>query len=94
MEWNEHTQLRLRIDNLKGKIKEAFPQRFPHKDAQITMDLAKLWRGLNIQFGLLDQEAVECRRRQKATAKYLELRADIEARIQFIDKRVTWGLML
>lgn len=93
MEWNEHTALRLRIDNLVGKIKEAFPNN-PRKSAQIRMDLAKLWRGLNTQFGLLDQEAVECRRRQKATAKYLELRADIETRIHIINKRVTWGLML
>ena len=93
MEWNEHTALRLRIDNLLGKIAEAFPNN-KYKSAMVRMDLAKLWRGLNIQFGLLDQEAVECRRRQKATAKYQELRADVEARIQLIDKRVTWGLML
>ena len=93
MEWNEHTALRLRIDNLLGKIVEAFPTT-THKSAQVRMDLAKLWRGLNKQFGLLDQEAVECRKLKKATAKYQELRADIEARIKLIDKRVTWGLML
>ena len=93
MEWNEHTQLRLRIDNLLGKIVEVFPNT-PHKSAQIRMDLAKMWRGLVKQFGLLDQEAVECRKRQKATAKYIELRANIEETIKIIDKRITWGAML
>lgn len=93
MQWNEHTQLRLRIDNLLGKISEVFPNT-PHKSAQIRMDLAKLWRGLNKQFGLLDQEAVECRKLKKATARYTELRADVEARIQLIDRRITWGAML
>ncbi len=94
MEWNEHTELRLRIDNLRGKITEVFPEPFPHKDAQIKMDLAKLWRGLVKQFGLLDQEAVECRKLKKATLKYTELRADVEATITIIDKRITWGCML
>ena len=93
MEWNEHTALRLRIDNLLSKIVETFPTS-THKSAQIRMDLAKMWRGLVKQFNLLDQEAVECRRRQKATAKYLELRADIDDIIHIIDKRVTWGAML
>lgn len=93
MEWNEHTQLRLQIDNLLGKITDAFPGN-THKSSQIRLDLAKLWRGLNKQFGLLDQEAVECRKLKKATARYTELRADVEARIKLIDKRVTWGLML
>ena len=93
MEWNEHTELRLRIDNLLSKIVETFPNN-THKSAQVRLDLAKMWRGLVKQFGLLDQEAVECRRRQKATAKYLELRAAVEEMIHIIDKRVTWGAML
>jgi hypothetical protein len=93
MEWDEHTQLRLRIDNLRGKIIEAFPYE-EYKSSQIRMDLTKLWATLNQNFSQLDKEAVECRRRHKATPKYTELRAQIEELIRLIDKRVTWGLML
>jgi hypothetical protein len=93
MEWNEHTQLRLRIDNLRGKIVEAFPYD-DYKGSQARMDLTKIWSGLNSQFKLLDQEAVECRRRNKATPKYTGLRASVESLIYMIDKRVTWGLLL
>ena len=93
MEWNEHTQLRLQIDNLLGKIQEAFPHN-NQKNGTIRLDLAHMWRNLNNQFKLLDQEAVECRRRNKPTSQYTELRASVDELIHIIDKRVTWGLML
>ena len=93
MEWNEHTQLRLRIDNLRGKIIEAFPYD-EYKNSQIRLDLTKIWKSLNVQFGLLDQEAVECRRRHKSTPKYIELKDSVEQLIHIIDKRVTWWLLI
>lgn len=57
-------------------------------------DLQKMWRVARSKWNELDIELIVCRRQNRCTPKYREIEADIEERMETIDKYLTFVTLL
>ena len=77
---------------LKHRIDTAFFQ-IVEMDPIQRRDLQRMWRVARGKWNELDQELITCRRQNRCTPKYREIEADIEERLETIEKYITFGLL-
>lgn len=77
---------------LKHRIDTAFFQIIDMDPLQ-RRDLQRMWRVARSKWNELDIELITCRRQNRCTPKYKEIEADIEERLETIEKYITFGLL-
>jgi hypothetical protein len=76
-----------RIAELHRKVKNL-------KDAQSRLDMYTLLNNIKKHQVKISQEMVECRRRQRPTARYIELEDEGEKMISECEKLLSFALLL
>ena len=61
---------------------------------QIGMDLMKLWRTTDKLLTQCSIAAIDCRRYQRETRKYLEAQLAFYDSLEFLEKRITFARLL
>lgn len=80
----EHTKLRGELDKIRDRVsglKTYDPSR---------MDLLKVYKHILEVWNKLDNEMINCRRRNCETATYTKLAGQIRERIKIMDKEIFW----
>ena len=76
------------------RIDEAYHQISAIKNKQAQRDLLLFLRGAEAAYSKLDAESVNCRRLKKETAKYLELKQNLEEVLSYLEKHITFASLL
>ena len=61
---------------------------------QIGMDLMKLWRTADKLYTQCDIASIDCRRYQRETRKYLEVKLAFYDSLEFLERRITFARLL
>lgn len=80
----QHQQLRAELDNVRLQV-----QRLPQSDLA-RRDLMAMSNTIESIWQKLDNEMIACRRRQRATANYLEMVGQIKERLAIMKREVFW----
>lgn len=57
-------------------------------------DMRRLWRPARALWDELDRELVECRRHDKPTSKYTEIKTDLLTRLDLMEQYITFATLL
>lgn len=79
-----HAKLREDVDRIRSRI-----NKLSHHDPS-RMDLIKMHRNILEVWTKLDNEMINCRKRNCETANYTELSTVIRDRIKIMDKELFW----
>lgn len=80
----QHQQLRAELDSVRLQV-----QRLPQSDLA-RRDLMAMSNTIESIWHKLDNEMIACRRRQRATANYLEMVGQIKERLAIMKREVFW----
>lgn len=83
---SKHYEYRAKLDSLQNQIRATSPQ--------ARVDLLKMWRSCDNLFQALDSELVNCRRRNRLSAKYTTLQEQLDNIILSLEKRIMWAGLL
>jgi len=78
--------LKTRLDNVFFQIIQIPPA--------MREDMRRLWRPARAVWTDLDQELVECRRLNKPTARYQDLKQDLQNRLDLMEQYITFATLL
>ena len=83
---NHKSELKHRLDVTFFQIIEL---RIPSR-----RDIMQIWRNARLQFDLMDQELVQCRRANKFSPKYTELEKHLLESLEIIEQHLTFATLL
>lgn len=82
------------MDNLYTRLDLAVPRITAIKSKLAQRDLIKMVRAIDKKLTEIDQELVECRRRQKNTLKFNELHEQATALLDNLEKHITFASLI
>lgn len=82
------------MDDLRARLSQITLQISQVKNRQARRDLTMMLRSANAAMRNIDQELVECRRRQRATAKYQDLVTEADQVLKFVEQHLVFAVLL
>ena len=76
------------------RIDQAYHQIASVKNKQAQRELMMFLRGVEAAYSKLDAESVNCRRLKRETAKYLELKQNLDEVLDYLEKHITFASLL
>ena len=81
-------------DQLFERLEIAIQQINVVKSKSAKRDLVKMVRAIDSKINAVDQEKVECRRLQKETIKYRELKQQVSELLDNLEKHITFAALI
>jgi hypothetical protein len=81
-----NNELKQRLDAIFFQIIELRPD--------MREDMRRLWRPARARWDEMDKELVECRRLNKPTIRYKEIKQDLETRLEIMEQYITFATLL
>jgi predicted nucleic acid-binding Zn-ribbon protein len=82
------------MDDLRQRLQQ-LEQQIPNiKNRQARRELVMMLKSANSALTRVDQELVECRRRQRPTVKYQDLVTEADKVLKFVEQHLTFAALL